>query len=361
MIVWRRGNCSVTAASFTGEHRTTRIGRASPCGWKETLEQSTATQLIATPDISTAAALPVVRYEPASFLERAVTMAGVTLPLAGLVAAIAMLWGRGFSWVDLGLLIGMYVATAIGITVGYHRLFTHKSFETVPLIKFLLAVLGSMALEGPMLKWVAMHRRHHQHSDDVDDPHSPHHHGGGLKGLVLGFWHAHVGWIFTKDPSDLSKYVGDLVRDRVLRLISNTWFLWAAVGLLLPALLGGLITRSWTGVLCGFLWGGLARIFLVHHITWSINSVCHLWGTRPFDSHDQSRNNLVFGVLGFGEGWHNNHHAFPTSARHGLFWWQIDFSYYIIRGLEFLRLAWKVRVPDPTRLAAKLAAGAAQA
>jgi stearoyl-CoA desaturase (delta-9 desaturase) len=286
-------------------------------------------------------------------------MVGVVLPLAGLVAAIAMLWGRGFSWVDLGLLIGMYVATAIGVTVGYHRLFTHKSFETVPVIKFLLAVLGSMALEGPMLKWVAMHRRHHQHSDDVDDPHSPHHHGSGIKGLFLGFWHAHVGWIFTKDPSDLPKYVGDLVRDRALRLISNTWFVWAGIGLLLPALLGGLITMSWTGVLCGFLWGGLARIFLVHHVTWSINSVCHLWGTRPFDSHDESRNNFVFGVLGFGEGWHNNHHAFPTSARHGLFWWQIDFSYYFIRGLEFLRLAWKVRVPDPTRLAAKLAAGAA--
>jgi len=332
-----------------------------PRGRKEIVEQSTATATHLTDPsaLAVSPALPADRQELASFWERAVTLVGVVLPLAGLVAAIAMLWGRGFSWVDLGLLLGMYVATAIGITVGYHRLFTHKSFETVPIIKFLLAVLGSMALEGPMLKWVAMHRRHHQHSDDLQDPHSPHHYGSGLKGLFLGFWHAHVGWIFTKDPSDLPKYVGDLLRDRVLRRISKTWFLWALIGVILPAALGGLITWSWTGVLCGFLWGGLARIFLVHHITWSINSVCHLWGTRPFDSHDESRNNFVFGVLGFGEGWHNNHHAFPTSARHGLFWWQIDFSYYFIRGLEFLRLAWKVRVPDPARLAAKLGAGAA--
>jgi stearoyl-CoA desaturase (delta-9 desaturase) len=280
-----------------------------------------------------------------SFGVRIVTLMGVIVPLAGFVAAGLLLWGWGFSWVHLGLLLGMYFFTAIGVTVGFHRLFTHRSFETTRPVKLLFAVLGSMAVEGPVLKWVAMHRRHHQHSDGPEDPHSPHHHGEGLRGLIAGAWHAHVGWIFDGDPENLSKYVPDLASDTVLRRISKTWTLWSALGLVLPAVLGGLITMSWTGALLGFIWGGLARVFLVHHLTWSINSVCHLWGTRPFRSHDESRNNVVFGILGLGEGWHNNHHAFPTSARHGLKWWQFDASYWIIRGLEAMGLAWKVKVP----------------
>jgi len=276
---------------------------------------------------------------------RVVTLLGVTVPFLGLVAAIVLLWGWGFSWVHLGLLLGMYLFTALGVTVGYHRLFTHRSFETTRPVKFALAVMGSMAVEGPVLKWVAMHRRHHQHSDGTDDPHSPHHRGEGLRGLVAGAWHAHVGWVFDRDPDDLLRYVGDLAPDRVLRSVSRTWMLWSAFGLLLPAALGGLLTGSWTGALLGFIWGGLARVFLVHHVTWSINSVCHLWGSRPFRSHDESRNNPVFGFIGLGEGWHNNHHAFPTSARHGLRWWEFDASYWVIRGLEVVGLAWKVKVP----------------
>jgi stearoyl-CoA desaturase (delta-9 desaturase) len=286
---------------------------------------------------------------------RLLTLLAVLLPFAGLVVAILHTWGRGFNAIYLVLLLAMYLVTALGVSVGYHRLFTHRSFETTRVARFVWAILGSMALEGPVLKWVAMHRRHHQHSDAPDDPHSPHHHGQGFWGLLRGLWHAHMGWLFEQDPANLSRYAGDLVRDRWVRIASSTWFLWAILGLLVPALLGGAITGSWTGVLLGFVWGGLVRTFLVHHVTWSINSICHLWGTRPFHSDDESRNNPIFGLLGLGEGWHNNHHAFPTSARHGLRWWEIDLSYWVIRAMACIGLAWKIRVPENEALWAKMA------
>ena len=270
----------------------------------------------------------------------------VILPFAGLVTAIVAAWGWGFHWTDLGLLVGMYLLTAIGITVGYHRLFTHKSFETNRVVQLILGILGSMAVEGPVLKWVAMHRRHHQHSDDPEDPHSPHQSGAGVRGILLGLWHAHLGWIFQPDPPDLPRYVTDLQRNNTLRRVSALFPMWVAIGLLIPAVLGGLLTQSWTGVLTGFAWGGLARVFLVHHVTWSVNSICHLWGRQPFRSHDQSRNNAMIGLLSLGEGWHNTHHAFPTSARHGLRWWEIDVSYWVIRGLASIGLAWNIKVPS---------------
>jgi len=239
--------------------------------------------------------------------------------------------------------------------VGYHRLFTHRSFKTPRPVAALLATLGSMAVEGPLLHWVAVHRRHHQHSDEHDDPHSPHAHGTTLWGIARGMWHAHMGWLMQAPPRGLVRYVGDLRRDTMIRRMSRLFPLWVLLGLLIPAVLGGLLTMSWTGVLLGFIWGGLVRIFLVHHVTWSINSVCHIWGSRPFQCHDESRNNPIFGVLAFGEGWHNNHHAFPTSARHGLRWWQIDVSYLVIRGMALVRLAHDVRVPTADRVAAKRA------
>jgi stearoyl-CoA desaturase (Delta-9 desaturase) len=278
----------------------------------------------------------------------------ITIPFAGLITAISLAWGWGFSWEHLFMLVGTYLFSAIGITVGYHRLFTHKSFETYRPIELAFALLGSMAVEGPLLKWVAVHRRHHQHSDDEGDPHSPHHHGSTVLGTLRGFWHAHVGWIFLPDSAGLYRYVADLYPDQMLRRISVLFPLWVAVSLAIPTVIGGLINMSWTGALLGFIWGGLVRVFFVHHLTWSINSVCHLWGTRPFRSHDESRNNVIFGVLGLGEGWHNNHHAFPTSARHGLRWWEFDASYLIIRGLELCGLAWKVRVPSAAAVNAKL-------
>lgn len=277
----------------------------------------------------------------------------IVLPFVGLIAAMVLLWGRGFDWTSLGLFLGMYTATALGITVGYHRLFTHRSFETHAVIKAILGVVGSMAVQGPLLKWVALHRRHHQHSDQEGDPHSPHTHEHGVLGVFRGLWHAHLGWLFRPDPQGLMQYVGDLERSKLIRVVSALFPLWLAAGLLLPAVLGGLMTWSWSGVLLGFLWGGLVRVFAVHHVTWSVNSVCHLWGTRPFQTNDHSRNNPIFGVLAMGEGWHNNHHAFPTSARHGLRWWQVDTSYLLIRGMAMLGLVWNVRKPARQHVTAK--------
>jgi stearoyl-CoA desaturase (delta-9 desaturase) len=287
--------------------------------------------------------------------QQAANIGAVIVPFLGMVAAVIFLWGRAFSWVELGLLAGMYVLTGLGITVGYHRLFTHRAFETNRVVAFVLAVLGSMAVQGPLLKWVAMHRRHHQYSDTPEDPHSPHHHGGGLLGLLCGIWHAHVGWLFTSEPPNLYRYVKDLYQDGPLRVASALFPVWVVGGLLVPAVLGGLLTGTWAGALWGFLWGGLARIFLVHHVTWSVNSVCHLWGRRPFANTDGSRNNFLFGVLALGEGWHNNHHAFPTSARHGLSWWQVDVSYWLIRGLALLGLAWNLKLPGKGAPAAQVA------
>ena len=296
---------------------------------------------------------------------RLINIAAVVIPFVGLIAAIVLLWGVAFDWVYLAILAAMYVVTALGITIGYHRLFTHRSFTTSRPVAAVLAALGSMAVEGPMLQWVATHRRHHQHSDGEADPHSPHTHGAGFLGMVRGMWHAHMGWLFASQTftSDrdrasrvshgLARYVKDLRKDPMYRWMNRTFSLWVVVGLLIPAVLGGLLTMSWMGVLLGFVWGGLVRVLLVHHVTWSINSVCHIWGSRPFRSHDESRNNVVFGILAMGEGWHNNHHAFPTSARHGLRWWQVDVSYMIIRIMALTGLARDVRIPTPERIAAK--------
>ena len=234
---------------------------------------------------------------PADLRMKLINLVAVMLPFAGLVIAIILLWGVAFNWVYLALFGGMYLLTALGITVGYHRYFTHRSFKTSRPVAAVLAALGSMAVEGPVLQWAAIHRRHHQHSDDHDDPHSPHTHGAGFRGTIVGMWHAHMGWLFRPNPRGLARYVRDLRRDPLIRRMSQLFPVWVLIGLLVPAVLGGLITLSWMGVLLGFIWGGLVRVFFVHHVTWSINSVCHTWGTRPFRSHDESRNNAIFGVL----------------------------------------------------------------
>jgi stearoyl-CoA desaturase (delta-9 desaturase) len=310
--------------------------------------ESPIMELTALPVADPAAVLPAVKPLPGrlSLTLWLANLLAVVLPFLGLGAAAVFFWGWGFHWVDLGLLLGMYAFTAIGITVGFHRLFTHRSFETYPFLQFTLGVLGSMALQGPLLKWVALHRRHHEHSDETGDPHSPNLYGGGVSGLVRGLWHAHLGWVFRPDPPDIDHYVKDLNRSRMLRMVSTLFPVWVVLGLVLPAVLGGLISLSWMGVWTGLAWGGLVRIFLVHHVTWSVNSVCHLWGRRPYRTGDESRNNFLFGILAMGEGWHNSHHAFPTSARHGLRWWQPDASYRVIRTLALLHLAWNVKVPS---------------
>lgn len=284
---------------------------------------------------------PVVRGVP----ERIATLLAVVVPFLAIVIAFYGFWGWGLSWTEVGILAVMYTVTALGVTIGYHRLFTHRSFQTYRILEVLLAVMGSMAVQGPLIEWVATHRRHHQHSDSAEDPHSPHRHGEGFFAVLAGWWHAHVGWLFRSEPVDLHRYARDIRTNAVLNYVSRLFVVWVSLGLGVPALIGGLITGTWFGALLGFLWGGLVRVFLVHHVTWSINSVCHLWGTRPFETRDESRNNAICGVLAFGEGWHNNHHAFPTSARHGLRWWQLDMSYLIIRAMQSLGLAWRVRLP----------------
>lgn len=289
-----------------------------------------------------------------SLTTRAVLLVAVITPFFGLIAAILSFWGWGFRWSDLALLLGMYVLTAIGITVGFHRLFTHRAFETNRAVEFVFAVLGSMAVQGPLLEWVAIHRRHHQHSDDAEDPHSPHHQGSGAWGVVHGLWHAHLGWMFAPKPPDLQRYVSDLRQSGVLRAASALFPLWVLAGLLIPTAIGALLVGTHGGAWTGFVWGGLVRILFVHHVTWSINSVCHIWGRQPFNSHDESRNNVLFGIFGLGEGWHNTHHAFPTSARHGLRWWQIDVSYCVIRGLELIGLAWNVKLPSRAAIARRI-------
>lgn len=284
---------------------------------------------------------------PISLGTRIATLAAIILPFLGLLVAALLCWRGGwFSWTDFGLLVGMYVVTTLGITVGFHRLFVHRSFETYLPIKVLLAVLGSMAVQGNLLTWVGLHRRHHQHSDTPTDPHTPYHHGKGAVAWLKGYWHSHIGWFFDPLPADLDHYTKDLRKSSALRRVSALFPHWVVLSLLIPAVLGGIISGTWAGAASGLLWGGFVRIFLVHHVTWSVNSACHLWGLRTYVSNDMSRDNLVFGVLAMGEGWHNTHHAFPTSARHGLRWWQPDASYMLIRALEAVGLAWNVKLPS---------------
>ena len=277
------------------------------------------------------------------------TFIGVTVPPLGLVAAIVLTGYWGFSWVNLGLLLGMYVATVLGVTVGFHRLFTHRAFHATKPVQFVLGVLGSMAFQGTLFDWVGRHRLHHHHSDEEGDPHSPHPHGNTFWSFVRAFWHSHMGWAFAPNPPDLARYAGDLTRSPMLRVVDALFPLWALLGLLIPAAIGWAVA-GWRGAITGFLWGGLARVFLVHHVTGCINSVCHLWGSRPFPQEDHSHNFAVLGVVGLGEGWHNNHHAFPSSARLGLRWWQVDVGYWVISTLVFFKLAWKVRLPTAEQL-----------
>jgi len=277
--------------------------------------------------------------------ERRIAVVVVVTPFLGFIAAILLLWGHLIGGVELGILVGMYALTTIGIGVGFHRLFSHQSFQTNTAVGAMLAILGSMAAQGPVLFWAAIHRRHHAYSDRPGDPHSPHFHGEGILGMFRGLWHAHTGWLFVHEITDWSHWIPDLLRDRVLFKINQLYFVWVFVGLLIPAILGGVLTGTWMGAFYGLLWGGLVRIFLLHHATWSVNSITHFYGGRPFCTRDESRNNLFVALVAFGEGWHNNHHAFPNSAKHGLKWWQIDINAWVIRTLEMLGLAWDVKVP----------------
>ncbi len=275
---------------------------------------------------------------------------GVGLPFLGLPLAIWLLWGHGVSAADLAIMASLYVLSGLGIGVGYHRLLTHRAFETYRGLRYMWAILGSLALEGSVIPWVAHHRKHHAFSDAAGDPHSPHGHGEGLRGALRGLAHAHLGWVlFGERQQDRERYLGDLKDDRGMNLISDLFPLFAVLTFLIPAALGLLISGSWWGALSALVWGGLVRVFFLHHMTFSINSICHFAGRRRFLTWDESRNVFWLALPSLGEAWHNNHHAFPTSARHGLRRREIDVAGLVIAGMERLGLAWNVVAVSPER------------
>jgi stearoyl-CoA desaturase (Delta-9 desaturase) len=285
--------------------------------------------------------------------EKAANLGAVVLPFAATILAIVLLWNSFVTPADLAIAAVMYLLTAIGITVGYHRLLTHRSFQTSKPIEYAFAVLGSMAVQGPTIAWVADHRKHHAHTDEEGDPHSPHvGPDGGVRGVLAGLWHAHTGWLMsTQGRADWKKYAPDLYEDAGIRTISRRFVPLVLLSLVLPAIAGYLITGTALGALTGLLWGGLVRIFFVHHVTWSVNSVCHFLGSRRFDTDDRSTNVFWLALPSLGESWHHNHHAFPRSAVHGLKRWEPDPSALIIAAMEKLGLAKNVIRISPERQA----------
>jgi stearoyl-CoA desaturase (delta-9 desaturase) len=285
-------------------------------------------------------------------IERYANLAGVVIPFIGTLVAIVLLWNRAVDLTDLVVLVGMYVVTAVGITVGFHRLLTHRAFATHPWVERTFAVMGSLSVQGSVMDWVADHRKHHAHTDREGDPHSPHvGHGSGLPGL----WHAHVGWLMeTQGQADWKKYAAELYEDPKMRRIGR-WFPQLALLSLAIPMVADWALHGFTvaGALRGLVWGGLVRIYFVHHITWSVNSVCHFFGSRRFDIDDHSTNVSWLAVLSLGESWHHNHHAFPRSAYHGLRWWEIDPSGLIIAGMQRVGLAWNVVRISPERQRAR--------
>jgi stearoyl-CoA desaturase (delta-9 desaturase) len=299
--------------------------------------------------------------------QRNVNLAAVILPLLAFFAAIVLLWNSWVGWHDLALLAVLYVLTGLGITVGFHRMLTHRSFQTSPLVERTFAVLGSMAVQGSVIQWVSDHRKHHAHTDEEGDPHSPHagFAGGGVRGTLKGLFHAHVGWILTEDGgANRAQYARDLVEDRGMKRISDNFHWLVLVSLLIPAAAGFALTGGeLKGAVTGLLWGGLVRIFLLHHVTWSINSICHFFGERRFDVEDHSTNVFWLALPSFGEAWHHNHHTFPRSAEHGLKRWEkaMDPSAALIAAMEKLGLVWNVVRITPERQAEKLARARAEA
>jgi stearoyl-CoA desaturase (Delta-9 desaturase) len=272
-------------------------------------------------------------------LHRVATGLITLLPFVGLGLAGWQMWNSWLHWYDLIAFLAVYIPTGLGITVGFHRLFTHRSFKTGRVVRFVLAALGSAAIEGPVVAWVADHRKHHAFSDEEGDPHSPHVDHGGLRGL----FHAHVGWLFIHDQRALkTRYAPDLLADPVVSFVNRTFLWWVLAGFVAPFTIGYLLGGTLVGGLTSLLWGGLIRMLVLHHVTYSINSLCHVFGRRDFETGDESRNLAWLALPSFGESWHNNHHAFPTSSVHGLKWWQVDLSSMVIRALERTGLAWDV-------------------
>jgi stearoyl-CoA desaturase (Delta-9 desaturase) len=298
---------------------------------------------------NTALTMPLSRSRKISMLVLTI------LPFVGLVAAVTLLWNEAVGWTDLVLFLGLYVVCGFGITIGYHRMLTHHAFEAVPPLKAALLVAGSFALQGSALDWAIDHRTHHAYSDKEGDPHSPHHgFARGPLGAIKGLLHAHMGWMFRHNRTDQERYGKDILQDPLTMTVSRLFPLWAVLTFVVPFVLGGLLTMSWKGAVTGLIWGGLVRLFFNHHVTWSVNSICHFFGKRPFSTSDQSTNNWVLALPSLGESWHHNHHVFPTSAFHGLSWRQIDLSAWVIAGWEKIGLVRNVRKPTSEQIVRKL-------
>jgi stearoyl-CoA desaturase (delta-9 desaturase) len=283
-------------------------------------------------------------------------LGAMVVPFCATLAAIVLFWNQVVSAPDLAILAVMYLITAGGITVGYHRMLTHRSFRTHKATEYLFAALGTMAVQGSVIAWVADHRKHHAHTDVEGDPHSPHvGHGDGIGGVLRGLWHAHTGWLLSEHGrADWKKYAPDLCEDSGMRLINRLFIPLVVLGLAIPALAGYLLTGTLLGAATGLLWGGLVRVFFVHHVTWSVNSICHFLGSRRFEVDDHSTNVFWLALPSLGESWHHNHHTFPRSAEHGLRRWELDPSGALIRAMEKAGLAWNVIRIAPERQEAKL-------
>jgi stearoyl-CoA desaturase (Delta-9 desaturase) len=305
-------------------------------------------------------AAPELPEEPDAMgpMHKTLNVVIIVAPFIGLMVAMVLLWNDFVGWTNLALLAAGYFLTGFGVTVGFHRLLTHRSFKTWPVVRYILAGLGSLAIEGPVITWVADHRKHHQFSDKEGDPHSPHvGHGTGVRGVLRGLAHAHVGWMFSSEGrANQRRYAPDLLDDRGLRIITRLFPLYIVASFLIPFAIGYALTGRFGGAMLALLWGGLVRVFLLHHVTFSINSICHFWGRRRFRVTDESRNVAWLAILSMGEAWHHNHHAFPSSAYHGLKRWEIDPSGLLISGLEKVGLAWDVTRIPPERQAAKMIA-----
>jgi stearoyl-CoA desaturase (Delta-9 desaturase) len=294
-------------------------------------------------------------------LDRFLTGTVSVVPFLALGIVGWQVWASLLHWSDIAVFGILYVLTGLGVTVGFHRLFTHRSFATSSALRGVFAALGSVAIEGPVISWVADHRKHHAFADQPGDPHSPHvDHGVGLRGALRGLAHAHMGWLFLHNQRGARKrYAPDLLADPVVRFVDRTFVFWAVGGLAAAFGLGWLIGGTLSAALTGLLWGGAVRLLVLHHVTYSINSLCHFFGRKRFNTGDESRNLAWLSLLSFGEAWHNNHHAFPTSAAHGMRWWEIDIASMVIRGLERVGLVWNVVRIDPARQQKKLLASSA--
>jgi stearoyl-CoA desaturase (Delta-9 desaturase) len=274
----------------------------------------------------------------------------VVLPMLALVAAVPLAWGWGLTWLDVGLAVGFYFLAGFGVTAGFHRYFTHRSFKANRALRTALAIAGSLALQGDVVTWVADHRRHHAFADKAGDPHSPWLFGTTPVAVARGFWHAHLGWMFNRDRTNAVRFAPDLLADPDITRIARQFPLWTVLSLLSPALLGGLVTTSGWAALTAFFWAGLVRVAVLHHVTWSINSICHMVGDRPWTRRDRSTNVWPLAIASMGESWHNLHHADPSCARHGVGRGQVDMTARLIWAFEKLGWAHDVRWPTPRRL-----------